>query len=156
MSAESPATIDNFVVSGEHGETYKLLQRHVDNGVEHVLLSREDGAQITLPSSELSWIGSGRWLLTDSVRDARGLVIPVVEERLEVGRERVETGRVRIQKTVQTREETIDQPLRRERVRVEHIPINQVVSGPVPQVREEGDVTVIPILEERKIGRAHV
>jgi stress response protein YsnF len=41
-------------------------------------------------------------------------------------------------------------------VNVEHVPINQVVSGDVPQVREEGDVTVIPILEERVVTRTEL
>jgi uncharacterized protein (TIGR02271 family) len=106
--------------------------------------------------TDLSWKGAGTWLLTDAVRDARGLVIPVVEERLEVSRERVETGRVRISKSVEAREVVVDDPLKRESVRVEHVPINQVVTGAVPQVREEGDVTVIPILEERVVTRTEL
>ena len=149
-------TNNNLVVVGENGEPYTLLQRSIDNGIETLLLGRSDGSQITLPLSDLSWKGAGTWLLTDAVRDARGLVIPVVEERLEVSRERVETGRVRISKSVEAREVVVDDPLKRESVRVEHVPINQVVTGAVPQVREEGDVTVIPILEERVVTRTEL
>jgi uncharacterized protein (TIGR02271 family) len=68
----------------------------------------------------------------------------------------VETGRVRITKSVEAREVVVDDPLKRESVRVEHVPINQVVTGAVPQVREEGDVTVIPILEERVVTRTEL
>jgi len=150
-ASDSPQTSNNLVVVGENGEPYTLLQRSTDNGIETLLLGRSDGSQITLPLSDLSWKGAGTWLLTDAVRDARGLVIPVVEERLEVSRERVETGRVRISKSVESREVVVDDPLKRESVRIEHVPINQVVTGDVPQVREEGDVTVIPILEERVV-----
>ena len=153
---DSPQTNNNLVVVGENGEPYTLLQRSIDNGIETLLLGRSDGSQITLPLSDLSWKGAGTWLLTDAVRDARGLVIPVVEERLEVSRERVETGRVRISKSVEAREVVVDDPLKRESVRVEHVPINQVVTGAVPQVREEGDVTVIPILEERVVTRTEL
>ena len=149
-------TTNNLVVVGENGEPYTLLQRSTDNGIETLLLGRGDGSQITLPLTDLSWKGAGTWLLTDAVRDARGLVIPVVEERLEVARERVETGRVRISKSVEAREVVVDEPLKRETLRVEHVPINQVVSGDVPQVREEGDVTVIPILEERVVTRTEL
>jgi stress response protein YsnF len=39
---------------------------------------------------------------------------------------------------------------------VEHVPFNQVVTGEVPKVREEGDVTVIPILEERVVTRTEL
>ncbi len=155
-ATDSPQTNNNLVVVGENGEPYTLLQRSIDNGIETLLLGRSDGSQITLPLSDLSWKGAGTWLLTDAVRDARGLVIPVVEERLEVSRERVETGRVRISKSVEAREVVVDDPLKRESVRVEHVPINQVVTGEVPQVREEGDVTVIPILEERVVTRTEL
>lgn len=155
-ASDSTQTNNNLVVVGENGESYTLLQRSIDNGIETLLLGRSDGSQITLPLSDLSWKGAGTWLLTDAVRDARGLVIPVVEERLEVSRERVETGRVRISKSVEAREVVVDDPLKRESVRVEHVPINQVVTGAVPQVREEGDVTVIPILEERVVTRTEL
>ena len=155
-ATDSPQTNNNLVVVGENGEPYTLLQRSIDNGIETLLLGRSDGSQITLPLTDLSWKGAGTWLLTDAVRDARGLVIPVVEERLEVSRERVETGRVRISKSVEAREVVVDDPLKRESVRVEHVPINQVVTGAVPQVREEGDVTVIPILEERVVTRTEL
>ena len=155
-ASDSPQTNNNLVVVGENGEPYTLLQRSTDNGIETLLLGRSDGSQITLPLTDLSWKGAGTWLLTDAVRDARGLVIPVVVERLEVSRERVETGRVRIIKSVEAREVVVDDPLKRESVRVEHVPINQVVTGAVPQVREEGDVTVIPILEERVVTRTEL
>ena len=155
-ATDSPQTNNNLVVVGENGEPYTLLQRSTDNGIDTLLLGRSDGSQITLPLTDLSWKGAGTWLLTDAVRDARGLVIPVVEERLEVSRERVETGRVRIIKSVEAREVVVDDPLKRESVRVEHVPINQVVTGAVPQVREEGDVTVIPILEERVVTRTEL
>jgi uncharacterized protein (TIGR02271 family) len=155
-ASDRPQTNNNLVVVGENGEPYTLLQRSIDNGIETLMLGRSDGSQITLPLTDLSWKGAGTWLLTDAVRDARGLVIPVVEERLEVSRERVETGRVRITKSVEAREVVVDDPLKRESVRVEHVPINQVVTGAVPQVREEGDVTVIPILEERVVTRTEL
>ncbi len=155
-ASDSPQTNNNLVVVGENGEPYTLLQRSNDNGIDTLLLGRGDGSQISLPFTDLTWKGAGTWLLTDAVRDARGLVIPVVEERLEVSRERVETGRVRISKSVEAREVVVDDPLKRETVRVEHVPINQVVTGDLPQVREEGDVTVIPILEERVVTRTEL
>lgn len=156
LTSDTSAKTDDVVIVGEHGESYQLLQRFDDQGVEHVVLGRSDGAQVTLPRRELIDKGTGRWMLSDAVRDARGLVIPVVEERLEVSRERVETGKVRISKTVEAREEVVDDPLSRETVRVEHVPINQVVTGGIPQVRQEGNLTVIPILEERVVTRTEL
>ncbi|MFM7360672.1 MAG: YsnF/AvaK domain-containing protein [Cyanobium sp.] len=156
ITPDASSSTDAFVIVGENGEAYKLLQRYQDNGINYLVLGRADGAQVTLPHSELIQKDHGRWLLSDAVRDARGLVIPVVEETLEVSRERVETGRVRISKSVESREEVVDEPLNREKIRVEHVPINQVVSGDIPQIREEGDVTVIPILEERVVTRTEL
>ena len=156
FTPDATANTDAFVIVGENGESYKLLQRFEDNGIEHLVLGRADGAQVTLPRGELIEKDPGRWLLSDAVRDVRGLVIPVVEETLEVRRERVETGRVRISKSVESREEVVDQPLNRETLRVEHVPINQVISGEIPTIREEGNVTVIPILEERVVTRTEL
>ena len=156
LTSDTSAKTDDVVIVGEDGESYQLLQRFDDQGVEHVVLGRSDGAQVTLPRRELIDKGTGRWMLSDAVRDARGLVIPVVEEQLEVSRERVETGKVRISKTVEAREEVVDDPLSRETVRVEHVPINQVVTGGIPQVRQEGNLTVIPILEERVVTRTEL
>jgi uncharacterized protein (TIGR02271 family) len=73
--------------------------------------------------------------------------IPVLQEELEVGKRKVETGVTRVQKTVHEREEVIDQPLVKEEVQVERVPINRYVEGPVP-VREEDGVTIVPLLEE--------
>lgn len=156
ITPDASSSADVLVIIGENGEAYKMLQRYQDNGIDTLVLGREDGAQVTLPSSELIQKDQGRWLLSDAVRDARGLVIPVVEETLEVSRERVETGRVRISKSVESREEVVDEPLAREKIRVEHVPINQVVSGEIPKIREEGDLTVIPILEERIVTRTEL
>lgn len=75
------------------------------------------------------------------------VVIPVIDEQVQIDKRTVETGRVRISKTVQEREETVDIPLEQEVVEIERVPINQRVDTP-PAVRYEGDTTVYPVLEE--------
>jgi len=76
-------------------------------------------------------------------------VIPVVEETVELGHRFVDTGRgVRITKHVTEHEAHIDDPLIREDVTVERVPIDMLVSGPEPKQRYEGDTLVIPVLEE--------
>ena len=81
---------------------------------------------------------------------AKPAVIPVMEERAVVKKRVVETGRVRIRKDVREYEEHIDIPHVHEEVRVERVPIDQIVEE-APQVRTEGDVTIIPVLEERYV-----
>ena len=78
------------------------------------------------------------------------MMIPVIEERVLVGKQQVETGRVRIHKTIQERQEEIDVPLLKERVEVERVKVDRWVEDPEnpPQPREEGDVTILPVLEE--------
>jgi uncharacterized protein (TIGR02271 family) len=75
-------------------------------------------------------------------------VIPVVEEELDVRKRRVETGSgARVVKTVQAREEVVDEPVTREEVSVERVAVNRAVDGPVA-VRYEGDTMIVPVLEE--------
>jgi len=75
------------------------------------------------------------------------LVIPVIEESLDLSKELVETGVVRVHKSVREHEVVISEPLTSETVHVERVPMNVMVDGPLP-VRTEGDVTVIPVVEE--------
>jgi uncharacterized protein (TIGR02271 family) len=74
-------------------------------------------------------------------------VTPIVEEKISVTKRERETGRVVVHVTPHLRDETIDVPLTEEHVEIERVPVNEFVAGPV-SVRQEGDVTVVPVLEE--------
>ncbi|MBA2501450.1 MAG: YsnF/AvaK domain-containing protein [Pyrinomonadaceae bacterium] len=74
-------------------------------------------------------------------------VIPVIAEELHVGKRVVETGRVRIRKFVREHEETVDEPLMAEEVRVERVAVNRVIDAPV-DVRYEDGRMIIPLMEE--------
>ena len=76
-------------------------------------------------------------------------VIPVIAETLEVGRRELQ-GAVRIRKVVQENPITVDETLRDERVTVERVAIGRRLDGPVG-VHHEGDVMVIPVVEERLV-----
>jgi len=78
------------------------------------------------------------------------VVIPVHEELVSIGKRQVVTGRVQVSTVTHSREEIVDQLLRKERVEIERVPVGQVVQE-VPQVRDEGDVTIIPVVEETVI-----
>ncbi|MFL6449375.1 MAG: YsnF/AvaK domain-containing protein [Bryobacteraceae bacterium] len=75
------------------------------------------------------------------------LVIPVIEERLDVSKELQTTGVVRVQKYVREQDVVISEPLTAETVHVERVPMDLVVES-APAIRTEGDVTVIPVVEE--------
>jgi uncharacterized protein (TIGR02271 family) len=74
--------------------------------------------------------------------------IPVIEEKLQVGKEVIETGKVHISKRVHEEEETIGVPLSQEEVKVERVPVNKYVEKAPPGIRQEGDTTIISVLKE--------
>jgi uncharacterized protein (TIGR02271 family) len=71
-------------------------------------------------------------------------------EELCVAKEKLETGRVRVSTRTLEREAVVDEDLARERVEIETVPINLRIDV-VPQVRQEGDTTIIPIVEEQLV-----
>ncbi len=78
------------------------------------------------------------------------VALPVATEVATVRKRRIDTGRgVRITKTVTEREEIVDEPLEHDELLIERVAVNRVV-GPddLPAVRQEGDVTIVPVLEE--------
>jgi uncharacterized protein (TIGR02271 family) len=75
------------------------------------------------------------------------VVVPVIEEELRVGKRTVERGRVRVNKTVREHEEVIDEPLIEDRIEVERVPMNQLISEPL-STRVEGEITIVPVMKE--------
>lgn len=85
--------------------------------------------------------------MSDDNPPDRRRVIPVVEEELEVGKRERETGRVRVTKSTQQQIRHVEESLHDEAIDVVRVPRNEVVASP-PPVREEGETTIIPVLEE--------
>lgn len=79
---------------------------------------------------------------------AEPLVIPVIQEQVTFDKQVVETGQVRILKRIVEHEELVDVPLFREEINVERVPVNRYLDAPV-QVRQEGDVMIIPVVQEQ-------
>jgi uncharacterized protein (TIGR02271 family) len=73
--------------------------------------------------------------------------IPLVEEQVSIAKHTVQTGRVRIRTVVDERETLVREELAREEATVERVPIDREVTE-VPKVRQEGDVLVVPVVEE--------
>ncbi|XKM43603.1 YsnF/AvaK domain-containing protein (plasmid) [Rhizobium ruizarguesonis] len=76
--------------------------------------------------------------------------LPLVEEELVVGTQTVTDGRVRVSTHTETIRDFADVELGGSEVDLERVPFGTVVET-VPQVRIEGDVTIVPILEERLV-----
>jgi uncharacterized protein (TIGR02271 family) len=77
-------------------------------------------------------------------------VLPLIEEELRVAKHEAVTGRVRVRTVNDTAEELVRQELQGERVDVERVPVDKLVEpgAEPPQVRTEGNVTILPIMEE--------
>jgi uncharacterized protein (TIGR02271 family) len=86
-------------------------------------------------------------LTTEGLSVNERVVIPVIEEQIQVGKRVVETGRFRIAKTIREEEQTVDIPLLHEEFNVERVAVNQYVDAP-PTVRQDGETTIYPVLKE--------
>lgn len=75
------------------------------------------------------------------------VVVPVIEEQLEIYKELRATGVVRVRKIVHQEETPIAETLDSETVEIERIPKNEAIDTP-PSVRMEGEVMIIPVIEE--------
>jgi uncharacterized protein (TIGR02271 family) len=84
---------------------------------------------------------------TAAKRVDRETVIPVFEEELSVTKRVVETARVRVSRVTHTHQQLVDELLQQEKVEVEHVLIDRQVEV-MPSIRQEGDVTIIPVVEE--------
>lgn len=138
-------TIDVFPSAG--GETSQVLVR-LDDG-RQILTARHALTPLADGSYELRLGNANLDELTRALgADAKDrVVIPLVAEEVNVAKRVVEAGRVRVTKVVREEEQVVDQPLLREEVVVERVPMERIVSGPMAP-RQEGDVLVIPLVEE--------
>jgi len=141
-----------------HG-TIETTSWPLDGSKSEVLIHLDDGRQVLVPFAALSRQGDGSYVLTlnldeleigqiaSSTAKGGSIVVPVIAEELDVQKRLVETGRVRITKVVHEREEVVNEPLFREEVMIERVPINRFVDAPIP-LRYEGDTIIVSLLEE--------
>lgn len=73
--------------------------------------------------------------------------LPLIEEELRLTKQERVTGKVRVRTVVDAVEELARASLQSETVEVTRVPVNREVDS-APPVRTEGDVTILPVLEE--------
>jgi uncharacterized protein (TIGR02271 family) len=143
---------------GIHG-TIDTILWPLDGSKPEVLVQLDDGGQFLVPLEALSRQGNGGYVLNLSTSElehrrvmgstatGQSWVVPVMVEELDVQKHKIETGRVRISKVVREHEELVDEPLLREEVIIERVPINRFVEEAIP-LRSEGDTIIVSLLEE--------
>jgi stress response protein YsnF len=85
--------------------------------------------------------------MTTPSTNPQEVVVPLSEEQVSIAKRRIVTGRVQVSRVTREHEQLLDETLAREQVEVERTPIGKVVEV-APNVREEGDTIIIPIVEE--------
>ena len=71
----------------------------------------------------------------------------LLAEELHVGKETVEAGRLRVSKQTRTRDAVVDENLLHERAEIVRVPIGRQIFE-MPPIRQEGETTIVPIVEE--------
>jgi uncharacterized protein (TIGR02271 family) len=74
-------------------------------------------------------------------------IIPLVEEEVRIDKRSVVTGKVRVRTVTDTVEEMARATLEGREVEVVRVPIDREVDA-APAVRTEGDVVIVPVVEE--------
>ena len=119
----------------------------------------KERTELRLPNGSVVHLATA--LLLDSTRKAAvsaspllepsgQSMVPIVEERLQVGKQTVPTGRVVLEKKIHEYEETLDVPLAARNFEIERVVLNQPVDQ-APAIRQEGATTIYPLVEERLI-----
>lgn len=80
---------------------------------------------------------------------AESLVMSLAVEDVAVSK-RIFRTLVRASRTTSSRDETVEVDLKHEQIVVERVPVDRVVDA-VPPVRQEGDVTIMPVVVEELI-----
>jgi stress response protein YsnF len=77
-------------------------------------------------------------------------VLPIVEEHAFLSKREVVTEKIRVSTKIEEYESILEGVLNTENINVERVPMDRIVDV-VPSIRFEGDVTIIPVIEERAV-----
>lgn len=110
------------------------------------------GSTVEVPFDQLEHHHDGGYSLRGRWRDfvAKGDAvadIPVIAERATVEVRPAPIRQVRVRRRVVRDEQVVEVPVTRERIEVDYVPVNVIVDA-VPAPRQEGDVLIIPCVEE--------
>ncbi|MDQ3706398.1 MAG: YsnF/AvaK domain-containing protein [Chloroflexota bacterium] len=85
----------------------------------------------------------------DKTAGPERIVVPLIDEHLEVRKHWVQSGEVVVRRSVQTSQQTIPVELQYEEVQVDRVPVNRPLGeGEQTQPWWDGEVMVVPVIEE--------
>src|SRR6266436_3010172 len=85
--------------------------------------------------------------MPDQEQRPEDLRTPLHVEEVSVSRREVAKANVQIALITRTREQLVDKELTHVRVEIERVPIGRTIEV-VPSIGQEGDTTIIPVVEE--------
>lgn len=155
--AGKAARLANASIKDKNGREARIVSLDQEDDEAIALLRLDDGQTVRARLSSLEMADDEGSLysphafeeLVHAQQEER-LVIPVIQEEMNVGKRVVDTGKgVRVVKRVHEREEKVILPLIQENLKVEHVDIGMIVSPDnLPVARQEGDTYIVPVLEE--------
>lgn len=75
--------------------------------------------------------------------------LPLAKEQAEIIKHRHVDAKIQVSRTTHTRQEALASELMQEEVHITHIPFNKrLADDEIPQMRQEGDLLIIPVIEE--------
>jgi uncharacterized protein (TIGR02271 family) len=92
----------------------------------------------------------------DTVTTDQDIRVPVMEEELSVGKREEEIGRVHLHKDVVEEQQTVTEPVTREEVHVERVPVQGQYTDVGPDAFVEKDIDVPVVGEELVVGKRAV
>jgi len=138
-----------------------------DGGLTYLLVRTEEGRSLLVTAEAISEVTRERVRLRLSAAELRersgslsaetllnlqrggSLVVPLVAERLVVGKREVSLGELRIIKRVEQERSAQQVSLTHDNLQVERVAINQPVDpAAIPVSREENGVLIVPVLRE--------
>lgn len=150
VAVHPPGMAGSGVARGLPSDVLVLMAAGQEVRLPRSLLQRETDHVYRVPFAFATLAESPECNGAVHVAPADTLVVPVLEESLQVTTRLVDTGRgVRLHKTVLETPHTVEQALLREEFMVEHVQQDRVVDeSNMPQAHYEGDTLIIPVLEE--------
>ena len=82
--------------------------------------------------------------------DETAIRVLLAAEEISVSKRERVTGRVKVDTRTEQRTEQIDIELSQQDIEIERVAIDRQIES-APAIRHEGDVTIIPVLEERAV-----
>ncbi|WP_419805491.1 YsnF/AvaK domain-containing protein [Terriglobus sp.] len=150
------ASVNVLRTSGRLDPTAPLTELQLEDGTvlrlptallqERQRIAALSASDAPADATDASYTGTAGRAATEPGRT----VIPVMQEELHVTTRTLSTGTVRLDKTVQTYQTALDEPLAVRTYDIERVVLNQPIDA-APGTRQEGDTTIYPVVEEQAI-----